>query len=996
MVKRLLILLLAAPALFGATESLVLDSKTHGVLKPSTSSAAPADFDFTGRSIIGLPTPVPGPSGPPGLQGIPGPTGSPGPPGATGATGPQGIPGPTGSPGPTGPPGSGATAGGSNTQVQYNNSGAFGGITNAVTNGSILTLTNANIVTGLNDANGNGMLGFTPSASAVNFFRMSNAASAANPILFTDGTAANIAMILSPKGTGTINFTPTTGSNNRTVSWGANFGFAAMLLHDSGAPNQYGMGILGSELQEFIPTSAHFSWNKAGTMQATGTNEVMRLDNTTGTLNVLSGYKLGGAEFPIAANGLVKRTAANTYAAATAGTDYLTGNQSISLTGDVTGTGTTSIATTYNNAVPTAKGGAPSGGTTGQVLKKNTNTSYDYAWAADATGGGGSTTTGTGFWHNTAGVLDAASRAVDLSTSDVTGNLDKTHLNSGTGASATTFWRGDNTWATPAGGGGGTPGGADTQVQFNDAGAFNGDSTFTMNKTTKMVNANQLTATYGVFVTDYQGFLHTGSLSGISLNPYGDIDVWTGSNQTAKFQATGVASISNLLLTNGGIFGWDRSAGIDTGIGRNAAGVVEINSGTAGTYRDLIVRNITVNGTCTGCGGGGGGPSAWDTSLGIGGTGTAAQGRSALGASSIGSAVFTTVGIGSTAWIKGSALGSIVWEDAATTRTSLGLAIGTNVQAWDTDLDTWATVTPTAGIKTFLATPSSANLASAVTDETGSGLLVFGTSPDITTGLTVGGTAVAGKVLMGDGTKYAASTASFPTGAPSAGKLMAGNGSNWVASTWTFPAPGTGGNMLQSNATDWVTMTTTAYGRGFLNLADAVAARTTIGVMGNGSTSQQSLSTSDVYLAGSGITFTAGSLTAGTTYTCITNIGKTAGTGTIVATLRIGTAGTTADPAIVTFTMAAAGTSAADNGRFEFLCNFRVVGASAVVAGVCNVQKNLTSTGLINSSTQVISGSQIVSSTFNSSTPTKIGMSFNGSTAFSGSADIVQADLRSP
>jgi hypothetical protein len=37
------------------------------------------------------------------------------------------------------------------------------------------------------------------------------------------------------------------------------------------------------------------------------------------------------------------------------------------------------------------------------------------------------------------------------------------------------------------------------------------------------------------------------------------------------------------------------------------------------------------------------------------------------------------------------------------------------------------------GVATFLATPSSANLASAVTDETGSGLLVFATSPSLTT-----------------------------------------------------------------------------------------------------------------------------------------------------------------------------------------------------------------------------------------------------------------------
>ena len=44
------------------------------------------------------------------------------------------------------------------------------------------------------------------------------------------------------------------------------------------------------------------------------------------------------------------------------------------------------------------------------------------------------------------------------------------------------------------------------------------------------------------------------------------------------------------------------------------------------------------------------------------------------------------------------------------------------------------------GVGTFLATPSSANLASAVTDETGSGALVFGTSPTLNTPTITGNT----------------------------------------------------------------------------------------------------------------------------------------------------------------------------------------------------------------------------------------------------------------
>ena len=42
------------------------------------------------------------------------------------------------------------------------------------------------------------------------------------------------------------------------------------------------------------------------------------------------------------------------------------------------------------------------------------------------------------------------------------------------------------------------------------------------------------------------------------------------------------------------------------------------------------------------------------------------------------------------------------------------------------------------GVATFLATPSSSNLAAAVTGETGSGALVFGTSPTLTTPVATG------------------------------------------------------------------------------------------------------------------------------------------------------------------------------------------------------------------------------------------------------------------
>tara|TARA_B100000963_G_scaffold200260_1_gene174416 strand:- start:9115 stop:11082 length:1968 start_codon:yes stop_codon:yes gene_type:complete len=162
----------------------------------------------------------------------------------------------------------------------------------------------------------------------------------------------------------------------------------------------------------------------------------------------------------------------------------ITGTGNINITGsanfgsnDITTTGKVLFANVYNNI-----GDLPSAST------------Y-HGMFAHVHGTGAAYYAHAGAWIQLA---DNSALASYQTTAGLNGAID-THLNQSNPTSGHVLsWNGsDYAWVANSGGGGGStsPGGSNTQVQFNDSSSFGGDSDFTYNKTTNTLTVVNLTAT---------------------------------------------------------------------------------------------------------------------------------------------------------------------------------------------------------------------------------------------------------------------------------------------------------------------------------------------------------------------------------------------------------------------------------------------------------------------------------------------------------------------
>lgn len=150
----------------------------------------------------------------------------------------------------------------------------------------------------------------------------------------------------------------------------------------------------------------------------------------------------------------------------------------------------------------------------------------------------------------------------------------------------------------------------------------------------------------------------------------------------------------------------------------------------------------------------------------------------------------------------------------------------------------------------------------------------------------------------------------------------------------------------------------------------------------------------DTYMTGSSINIgTAGAWQAGMVYECHFDMTKTAaGVAAPIVIVRLGTAGTTSDTAILTLT-GQAQTGAADTGIFVVSIGFRSIGSgsAAVIAGGFHPFHNLATTGF--TAGAQVSTNTGASSGFDSTTSNIIGVSFNGGASFVGTNVYTHARL---
>lgn len=169
---------------------------------------------------------------------------------------------------------------------------------------------------------------------------------------------------------------------------------------------------------------------------------------------------------------------------------------------------------------------------------------------------------------------------------------------------------------------GGTPG----RLLWDNAGAVDETNGLTWDSTNKTITLASATVTTSKPVLDLSQTWNAGAVAftGFKLNVTNTasaaasllFDLQIGGSPRFNVRTDGlvtsalaytntIASVSvgfnsNIVGSSGSLIGFSSTSSafgtIDAALWRNTAGVIEVNSGAAGTFRDLIMRNLGING----------------------------------------------------------------------------------------------------------------------------------------------------------------------------------------------------------------------------------------------------------------------------------------------------------------------------------------------------------------------------------------------------------------